>query len=225
MSAHLILAERELDVPPARAARLVVKKRVVRNVRDEVRLPDHAGLSTLAAEVIVLTGEAIRELVVAVEDEVRACEGVDRYRSAGDTEVSDILTARRIEVLMPRIQWNPKERAGSPFEVMLLAAVRPDGGSTTPLENVDHLLEHLALRCALFSWRNLHHVTVVGDITGVVVDVGAAYIPTSPRLHFHSLEVFDVRSLDQGDAFALDKFGVGTSTAKHWGCSHNELLW
>src|SRR5687767_4340077 len=170
---------------PARAALLGGEERQVDGVGDEVRVEQQPFLLALVREVFRLAGEALLEVVIAVENEIQVAERVDDDRRVGDRDVARGVLARAVEVLVPAVERDREDRTRLPLEGDAVPGVVPDRGGAAAVEDVDHLLEELALRREALARRDLADVAVVRGARGVMVEEYAFASPAAPRLEFH----------------------------------------
>src|SRR5262249_55548044 len=107
------------------------------------------------------------------------------------------LGAGGVEVLVRGVERDREDRALLPLEGDLRALVVPHAGRAAAVEDVDHLLEELALRRELLAGRDLADVRVVRRARGVVVEEDALAAAARPRLQLDGVEVDLVdRALD-----------------------------
>ncbi len=162
VAVHRAAGHGEANMAPSRAALLRGDERQVHGVGDEIGVEEQSLLLALAGEVVGLAVEAILEVIPGVEDEVDVAESVDDRWRVGHRHEARGLLARGIEVLVAGVERNGEDRPGAPFERDLHAGVVPHRGRAAAVEDVDHLLEELALRRELATGRDLAHVGVVG---------------------------------------------------------------
>ena len=165
--------------------------------------------SPLLAKYSGLAGEALLEVVIAVEDEVEVAERVDDHRRIGHRDVARRLRARAVEVLVPAVERDGEDRARLPLEAHAVAGVVPDRGRAAPVEHVDHLLEELALRREALAGRDLADVAVVRGARGVVVEEHALAAAPRPGLELDGVQVLDVEGADDVQPLVAHPAGVG----------------
>src|SRR5258706_4508918 len=99
--------------------------------------------------------------VLVVNQEFNFLREIASGRPLGTRHKSRCILARAVEMLVPGIERNGKQRARLPFESNALAGVVPDRGRTAAFEYIDHFLKQLSLRRQTFAWRNLADVAIV----------------------------------------------------------------
>src|SRR6266545_1471007 len=116
---------------------------------------DEVGLNAVKAaqnlrrfyEIIFFFGEAIEELIIAIEDKIVVVEElhIKRRRGAG-------YQARRLVhgiMLVKDVGWNREDAAGLPFESPLTAIFVPHGSRPLTVDDHHRLVEQLAARHGL----------------------------------------------------------------------------
>ena len=176
-------------------------ERQVHGVGHEVRVEQEPALFAPVGEVVRLAVEAVIEVVPRVEHEVEVTEGVDDDRRIGHGDEACGVLAGAVEVLVPGVQRNRKERARLPFEGDLLPGVVPHGRGPASVEHVDHLLEQLTLRSELLARRDLADVAVVRRARRIMVQEHAAPAAPRPGLELDGVQVRHVKRADDLQPF------------------------
>ena len=143
------------------------------------------------------------------------------YRwSIGIADKAHRFASLAVEVLVPGVEWNRKERALLPFEVLLFAVVEPDAGGAAAFEDVDHFFEHLFLGIQFFSRGNLTDVgRRVGRFSGMAQnDVAAQAAPAPPRRNRELSDIADDEISDNGKLFPIEKLVEGSFFAVGFFC-------
>jgi len=144
---HRAVGERELDVERAGAAFGVVGQTDLTRIGDEVRLPGIlAGFNhvQVAAAIVVVfaTGDATRELVREVEDEVVIVEQFHHHRRVGRHREPGAFDAARVEVPVLRVERNRKHTAWTPLELPRVAVGKFELRAAATVEHeIDRLVE------------------------------------------------------------------------------------
>src|SRR5262249_32393512 len=143
-------------------------------------------------EIIRLTVEATLEVAPMAEHEVDVLVEIDHHRRVGDRHEARGRLARAVEVLMPAVERDAEDRAGLPFEGHARAGVVPDRGRAAAVENVDHLLEQLAVRIELAAGRDLADIAIVAGARGIMVEKHRAAATTRPGFELDGAQVADI---------------------------------
>src|SRR5262249_32179992 len=133
----------------------------------EVRLPGVVALTdeiehAFALEILLLT-EALVEIEVVVEDETLVVEQVEHHRQVGGADQKRSFGAAAIEVTILCVERDCEQAGRAPFEAAPLAVRQLELRTSPPLDDVDDLLEHVALRDGRLSRRQIveQHVAEV----------------------------------------------------------------
>src|SRR5947207_12158083 len=92
-------------------------------------------------------------------------------------------------MLMPAIERDAKDRARFPFERHARAGIVPDRGRAAPIEDVDHLLEQLAVWIELAARRDLADIAIVAGARRIVIEEHRAAAATRPGLELDGAQV------------------------------------
>jgi hypothetical protein len=111
-------------------------------------------LSAVAVVIAVFFVESIGKGKIIADDEIQIAESIDHLGRVGQRHVPRALVSLNIEMLMPRVERRREKAAFLPLEDLLFAAFVPDGGRSSAFENVNQLLEQIALRLALAPRRD-----------------------------------------------------------------------
>ena len=130
----------------AGAALLGRDQRQVDRIGHEIGGEQEALGLVLGGKIVRLAVEAALEVVVGAEDEIEVLVEIDDDRGIGHRHEARALAARAVEVLMPAVERDRKQRAGLPLEGDALAGVVPHRGRAAAAEDHDSLLEQLPLR-------------------------------------------------------------------------------
>src|SRR5262252_1925986 len=100
----------------------------------------------IAVEKILLAVIAVRERVVALENEIDVVKKVQNGRGIGHGQQSDRPVSLAIEMLIAGVERRRKERAFAPLEGLLFASIAPDRCRAAAADDKNHFLEQVLLR-------------------------------------------------------------------------------
>src|SRR5215831_3605037 len=103
---HRALRHIETDMPATRASLLRRDQRQVDHIGHEIRGQQKSLRFGLGTEIVRLASEAVFEIVLCIEDEIRVVIKVHNRRRIGYGYVADGLLTGAVEVLMPAIERN-----------------------------------------------------------------------------------------------------------------------
>src|SRR5262249_40886183 len=150
----------------------------------------------LGAEIIGLAVEAVAEVVLGAEYEVDIFVEIDDGRRVGYGDIAGGLAARAVEVLMPRVEGNRKQRACLPLEGDATAGIVPHRSRAAAVEHQDHFLEQLGGRREFLPWRDLTHIAIVRGSRRFVVDEDALAAPPRPRPQLDGVKAWHIVGAD-----------------------------
>ena len=201
---HGAVAHLQKDVLAARAALLPLLEVERAGVRDEVGLPDAAGmLRALAGEEVRPPVEAVHEVVGRVEDELLVVEQAEDDGHVVDREQPRRLVALAVEMLVMHVQRHRDEAPFLPLEGLLGAVVVPDGGGAPALDHQDQLLVEVAHGVQALARRDLDDIGAGGVARSLHVEEGAVAAHAGPPLERNLLQVLDEEGLDDVNPLAL----------------------
>src|SRR5262249_28067042 len=131
----------------------------------------------------------LRELIGVLEDEALVVEQVEYHAEVIGGGEARPLAATRVEMLVAGIERQREQALRSPFEAVLAAVAGLDRGAAVAGQNVDDLLEQVALRLALGTRREVEHEDRDEVAAPLEVDDAAFDPEARPPLRRHLDEV------------------------------------
>src|SRR4051812_1694308 len=92
-------------------------------------------------------------------------------------------------MLMPAIERDAENRARLPLEGHARSGIIPHRGRAAAVQDVDHLLEQLAVRVELAARRDLADIAIVASARGVVIEKDRAAAAARPGLELDGAQV------------------------------------
>src|SRR5262245_715963 len=179
----------EADMTAAGAANLRERQRQVDRIGNEIGVQCPAVELLAGCKIVRLAVEAALEVPAMPEHEIDVFVQIDHDRRIGHRHEARGRLAGPVEMLMPAVERDAEDRARLPFEGHARTGIVPDRGRAAPVQDVDHLLEQLAVRIELATRRDLADIAVVAGARGIVVEKDRAAAAALPGLEVDGAQV------------------------------------
>src|SRR3989338_8106810 len=216
VSCHRSVGHLQHDVAPAGAAFLPLLKFEVAGIGNKIGFPDAAGMGfSLAAEVVRIAVEAVREIVRHIKNDIRDMKEIKDARHVVDREKPRRLVSLSVKVLVPDIERQRDQTPLLPLEGLFGPFVVPYRRRPAPLEDIDQLLVNLSLGIQALAGSYLANIGAGRLSRPFHINKSAIASSSIPMADGNLSKVLDEKTLNYRDSLFLLPFLIIGNIVHH----------